>query len=181
MPLIKIKKYVFERRLSVDRERLSRKLKLRSWNEIKTIGFLYVVPDEQNYIRFTNFVGRLQSQKKEIRALGLLKNKDIPHYCYPRIAFDYFSKKDVSWYGKPGGVKVDDFVKIEFDLLINIESCDNHFFNYIVALSKAHLKAGRYSESCTHIYDVMINDEGEKDYEKLFEQIIGYLNVLRKS
>jgi hypothetical protein len=176
-----LKKYVYKRRLSGDKAKVYRNLALRSWDEIKTIGFLYTVQDETEYIKFTSLVANLQSQKKEVRALGLLKSRDIPHYCYPRLAFDYFSKRDVSWYGKPGGNKVDDFLKVEFDLLVNLELCDIPYFNYIVTLSNAHLKAGMYSEKCSNIYDIMIHDKEVKDYIALFEHIKDYINVLRPS
>jgi hypothetical protein len=176
-----IKQYVFDRRLSGDSAKVHRKLTLRSWNQIRSVGFLYYVPDEHGYVRFTSFIGKIQKQKKEIRALGYLRSKDIPHYCYPRLAFDYFSNRDVSWYGKPGGTKVHDFIKFEFDLLVNLELRDNPYFNYIMALSKARLKAGIYSEKCAKLYDIMIDDTDVKDQIALFEQITTYLNVLRSS
>jgi len=181
MPINKIKQVFYNSRIRRDRKKLSRTLELKSWDQIRTIGFLYVVPDETEYVRFTDFVGRLQSQKKDVKAMGLLRSKNIPHYCYPRLAFDYISRKSLTWYGIPRGLKISDFLNNEFDLLVNIDMEDNRIFNYIVAASRAHLKAGTCREKYAEIYDLMINVGEFKDYETLLEHIINYLNILRKS
>lgn len=179
MPIKKIKSKVLRRKTLGDSEKSTRQKKLQSWDAIKTIGILYRVPEEADYVRFTNFIARFQADKKEVRTLGLLKTKMIPHYCYPRLAFDYFTPKELNWFGKPGGPKVNDFIATEFDILVNLDLTGDTVFDYIIGVSKARLKCGFYREDVVPLYDFMIRS-GKPDLpEELMEQIIVWLKALK--
>jgi hypothetical protein len=140
---------------------------------------LYTVPEETDYVRFTENISTLQGEKKEVKTLGLHLSKEVPHYCYPRLAFDYFSRKDLNWFGKPGGSKVTDFINTEFDLLINLDLSCAPVFDYIVGVSKARLKCGLYKTETAALYDFMISDLETKNPEKLMIQIIDWLKTLK--
>jgi hypothetical protein len=178
MPIKKIKQNALKRRIKSGVDKKNRELKLQSWATVKTIGFLYIVPDEQEYIKFTSFINSLQAEKKEIKALGLLTTKEMPHYCYPRLSFDYFSRKETNWYGKPVGSKVNDFVDTPFDLLINLDLSGNLVFDCIVSISAARLKAGIFRKENAAPYDLMIDDSSVSDSGLLIEHVISWIKTL---
>ncbi len=181
MPIKKIKEGVLKRRTAGDSVKSRRSKKLQSWEAIRSIGILYHVPDEAAYVRFTNYIATIQSAKKDVKTLGLYAGKEIPHYCYPRLSFDYFNRKDLNWFGKPGGIKVNDFINTEFDLLVNLDLSSAKVFDYIVGVSKARLKCGRYHTDTVALYDFMISDSHPDSPETLMDEIIEWLRNLKSA
>lgn len=179
MPIHNITSKILNKKILSESKKSVREKKLSSWDSIRSIGILYVVPEEMPYVRFTNYISQLQADKKEVRTLGLLKTKTIPHYCYPRLAFDYFTPKDVNWFGKPGGSKVDDFIGIPFDVLVNLDLSGKASITYIAGVSKAQLKCGFYREEAVPCLDFMIRTSNPDQPEELMEQIISWLKTLK--
>jgi hypothetical protein len=180
MPIGKIKAGFLKRKTSGDSVKVNREKKLQAWDQIKSVGILYLVPEEKEYVSFTNAVAAMQSEKKEVKTLGLLSHKQTPHYCYPRLAFDYFSRKDLNWFGKPGGAKVQDFISNDFDLLLNLDLKGNPVFDYISAVSSAKLKCGLYRKDSAKIYDLMASREAPADAEALLNDLIALIKSLKQ-
>jgi hypothetical protein len=179
MPIKKIKAGVLRKRIAGESIKANRAKKLQSWDMVRSIGVLYTVPEEEAYVKFSAHIAAMQSEKKELKALGLHLSKEIPHYCYPRLSFDYFSRKDLNWFGKPGGAKVNDFINTEFDLLINLDMSCAPVFDYIVGVSKAKLKCGLYKPETVPLYDFMISDLQANNPEVLMNQIVDWLKTFK--
>lgn len=179
MPLSKIKSAILHKKIRNESGKSGRNKALIPWDSVKTIGVMYVVPEEAGYVRFTNFISSIQAEKKEVRTLGYCKSKLIPHYCYPRLAFDYFTPKDINWFGKPGGPKVNDFMGSDFDVLINLDLSGKSTFDYISCNAKARLKTGLYREESVACYDFMIRMNTPDHPEELMAQIISWLRDLK--
>ena len=64
-----------------------------------------------------------------------------------------FYKKDLNWYYKPQNYIIDNFIKKEYDILINL--CDSSIIpiKYLVASSLAHFKIGQFEDGF-EIYDL---------------------------
>ena len=93
------------------------------------------------------------------------------------MQYDFFSNKDLNWYYKPQNYIIDNFVKKEYDILINL--CDSNCIpiKYLVASSIAHFKIGRYEDNYT-IYDLMIELNKDKSIDKLMQEIKHYLTLI---
>ncbi|MEI6765781.1 MAG: hypothetical protein WCM76_09080 [Bacteroidota bacterium] len=171
------------RKIQYNREagRNTRNKLMTSLAEAKSIGILYNVEDEQLNQRFTAFVSRLQSERKEVRTLGFIKYKDTPHYCFPKLMSDYVTRRTTTWYGKPFGDKVRDFANKEFDILFNLDLQDNPTLLYITGISQAKLKVGKFNEAHTSFFDLMIAAEAGVSVESFCEQVITYMNMIKTS
>ena len=147
----------------------------------KYIGILYVVGDEKQYQQICDFVKSLQDDRKEVKAIGFINNKNIPHYCYPKIAYDYFTVKDLNWFLKPSNTFVNDFMNKEFDMLIDIsiESCFS--IQYIAGLSKAKFKVGRYGINPSNFYDLMLQVDDKIKLVDYLKDIKHYLTMLNSN
>jgi hypothetical protein len=152
--------------------------KLCPMKQARSIGILYEVGDEQEYIRITRFVSELQSTKKEVRTLGYISGKIIPHYCYPKLAYDYISKKNINWYYKPYGDKFRDFAKQDFDLLLNLDMKNNLSLHYAAAMSQASMKAGAYDDIFKCVYDFMVYTAQISGTEELTVEIIKNIELI---
>ena len=85
----------------------------------------------------------------------------------------------MNWYYKPQNYIIDNFIKKEYDILINLSDSSCIPIKYLVASSVARFKIGRFEEGY-EIYDLMIKLEKEKGKERLMEEIKHYLNLINK-
>jgi hypothetical protein len=172
-----IQEYLLASDLKKELARSVRDKKFISFEKSRSIGILYKVGEEKDQIEFSAFVTRLKEEKKEIKALGLIKYKDIPHYCYPKLSYDYVTTRNINWMKKPTGEKVSDFIAKDFDILINFDTTLNPSLNYIAGLSHAKCKVGLFHESNKAIYDLMINTNPDCPFQELAEHFLTYINM----
>lgn len=160
---------------------MKRKKITTNLSKAKYIGILYVVGDENQYLKVCDFVKSLQDERKEVKAIGFVNNKAIPYYCYPKIAYDYFTIKDLNWFMKPSNSFVHDFINKEFDMLIDIsiESCFS--IQYIAGLSKANFKVGRYGINPLNFYDLMLQVDDKINLIDYLKYIKHYLTILNSN
>jgi hypothetical protein len=90
------------------------------------------------------------------------------------------TSKDLNWLGLPKPGPVDDFIKMEFDVLFNIALEQNRVLDYITALSHAKFKIG-WSSQKSSFFDLNINISGKQDALYLAQQQIYYLAQLNKT
>ncbi len=143
------------------------------------IGILYDASEEENYHVVYNFVRTLIEQQKKVKALGYVNETIIPHYCHPRLSFDYFTLKDLNWYKKPIGHFVKDFVSNEFDMVINLDVNNLNQLTYITGISAARFKVGRFNDGNKDSFDLMIDLKDPTNIEILLKEINHYLTILR--
>lgn len=92
-----------------------------------------------------------------------------------------FSEREVSWWLKPSGKAVDDFLSEEYDILIDLSDQDHYPLLYIMASATSGLNVSRYSELKKDVADLLIRLEGEEDAAALMKHIRHYLNQLNPS
>jgi hypothetical protein len=149
--------------------------------DAENIGILYDASNEENYKIVFEFIRNLTDQQKKCKSLGFVNNSVIPHYCHPRLSFDYFTLKDHNWYNRPVSVFVKDYIQNEFDISINLDIGHNRSLNYISGLSRAHFKVGRYHEDNTQLYDFMIDMKDPVSLESYIKELTHYLSILKTS
>ena len=85
----------------------------------------------------------------------------------------------MNWYYKPQNYIIDNFIKKEYDILINVSDSSCIPIKYLVASSMARFKIGQFEEGY-EIYDLMIKLDKEEVLERLMEEIKHYLNLINK-
>ncbi|OFX68905.1 MAG: hypothetical protein A2X12_05175 [Bacteroidetes bacterium GWE2_29_8] len=166
--------------LNKELENLKRDKVLSNLKTAKKIGILYYLESEKQYNVISDFVKSLQEEHKTVKALGMIPEKTVPHYCFPKIFYDYITVKDLNWYYKPNAICVRDFINTEYDILIDLTTENSFTIEYISALSKAKLKVGKADNLRKKYYDIMIDIEKNKDLKYLILQITHYLSMLKK-
>ncbi len=171
----KVGKWVFQRELRINK----RTKEVCNLSSAKSIGVLYDATNEEGIKSIQPFISYFFNLKKDVKALGYVNSKDLSYYHVPKLQYDFFYKKDLNWYYKPQNYLIDNFVKKEYDILINL--CDSSVIpiKYLVASSIAHFKIGIYQENY-EIYDLMISLKEDKSLEKLMEEIKHYINLINK-
>ncbi|MBP7497753.1 MAG: hypothetical protein KA792_08835 [Bacteroidales bacterium] len=159
-------------------ERKTQRVKAVNIASAKYIGLLYLVEDEKQDKFICDFVKEMQMHKKDVKALGFVKTKTIPYFCYPKLTFDYFTPKDLNWYNKPSNKFVSSFIKREFDILINLNTASDLTLHYIAMQSAAKFKVGRFDKFPFDFYNLMISNYEDKNQENFIKNILYYLNEI---
>ena len=55
-----------------------------------------------------------------VSALGYVNEKDKSFEHMSSLHFDFFSNQELNWYGKPRGMIIENFLKEEYDILIDL-------------------------------------------------------------
>ena len=144
-----------------------------------SVGILYDATSEKQVRTIQPFVSYFFDLKKEVKALGFVDANELSYCHTPKLQYDFFYKKDLNWYYKPQNYIIDNFIKKEHDILINL--CDSSIIpiKYLVASSLAHFKIGIHEENY-EIYDLMISLKEDKSMQKLIHEIKHYINLINK-
>lgn len=139
--------------------------------DAKTIGIIYNATEYVSFEIIKDFTKQISKGDVKVTILGYVHSKKlIDHYLY-RKGFDFFSRNELNWYYKPVSETVESFIQQPFDILFNL-SLEGYFpIQYIVGLSKASFKVGKFSQSENNL-DLMIDIEKEKSLmKKLHDEI----------
>jgi hypothetical protein len=117
-----------------------------------------------------------ENDHKEVLALGYYDQKELPPMRFSKLGLDFFTKKNLNWHFKPIAPIVKNFINKEFDILIDLHNNDNLHFRYIVAMSKARFKIGKYDKKVARFYDFMISTADHIALPQFIEQINHYIN-----
>ncbi len=136
----------------------------------RKVGIVYNATEFVSFEIIKDFAKQL-SQHSEVTILGYVNSKKlIDHYLY-RKGFDFFSRNDLNWYYKPVSEVTESFIRKDFDILIDLSLEKYYPLQYIVALSPAAFKVGKFSSDDKWL-DLMIDMEKENEQmKKLHEEI----------
>jgi len=157
---------------------LSRERGFLSMNDAKTIGILFEATDKEEFELIKKYVLYLRELKKKVKVIGYFSGGETPALTYSKLEYDFFSKKDLSWYNKPKDTFVSNFIQEDYDILIDLNIHDHFALRYIAGISKARFKVGRHKEGDDHIYDLMIEGTDGKGMKYFMRQVDTYLIML---
>ena len=143
----------------------------------KVIKKIAVLLEESQLLTSNTFLNQLQQEFK------------IPLDNIQLLVFRPFQKEDVysefditendfGWYGSLKLNKLQEFVKIEYDLLINYGFEENLYWNVITLHSLSTFKVG-FTSKDDSLYDLSISDS-ERNADVLTTEMIKYLKILKK-
>jgi hypothetical protein len=139
----------------------SRKMQPCNLNDARSIGVVYDATQPVSFEIIKEFVRKLSEKAEKISILGYVDSKNIQDQLLYRKGFDLISRKDLNWFYKPNAPVAEKFMNEPFDILLNLSLADHFPIRYIVTMSKAAFKAGRFTTSDESL-DFMIDIEREK-------------------
>lgn len=174
-----IKRKIAANKLKREFKNLKRVGKVKNLDEALSVGIIYRLDREDTYHLVKKYVKFLKEQEgiKKIMALGFIDEKELPADYQSKLEFDFFTRKDLSRFYKPGGTTVKNFINDDFDILIDLTNEQVIPLRYILNYSKAKFKVGNYSEENEPFYDLMIN---MKKYNMVdfIDQVNHYLKII---
>lgn len=151
-----------------------------NFGQIKTVGIIFDSTNPEDFELVKRYVTYLREHRKKVKVIGFYPAKRIPEMTYSKLEYDFFSSKEINWFGKPSSIVVQNFINEEYDLLIDLNINDHFSLKYISALSGAAFKVGKYNEKDIEIYDMMIDSDNTKTLKYFLRQVDIYLTMLNK-
>jgi len=167
-----IKKRLFKRCLQNNKPH--REKRITSLEQVKTMALVCQITDENSYKEMYALFSKLHTHNRSVWLLGYIDERKVPYYCLQQLTADFFSKKELNWFGKPNFIQLNDFLNKDFDILIDFSRNDLAPLRYVLSASKAKLLTGA-NNYAQDLYDLFFKDyEGMNDL-KLLKIIHDYL------
>lgn len=126
------------------------------YRKAESIGILFSVEDKQKHEDIKEFIRHLEQDGKRVRVLEFLpKKKDNYEFL-----FDFFSDKDISFWGRITSREAMSFVDVPFDYLYCVDKESNPMILHLLALSKARCRIGKFTEPQRDFFEFMIEHKG---------------------
>ncbi len=154
---------------------------IHNFTTARSAGIMFACRNEEEFESVKEFKHFLESEAIDTSVLGYVDDLEVPDHYLLRKGFSFFCQKDLKWSKAPGAEFVRDFSRKPFDILFDL-SLEDHFpLYYVLKLSPASYKIGRFLKQTE--YDLMIDIEKEVSIAYLIAQIKYYLSIIhtRKS
>ena len=143
------------------------------YQQALNVGVVFTVEDKQKHDSIKEFIKKLENDGKKVQVIEFLP-EDRENY---EFKFDFFSEKDLSFWGKITAENALRFSEKPFDFLFYIDINPNPFILYLLARGKARCRVGRSWEQGRSYFEFMI--ESINSNQSLIEGIYKYTTQLK--
>jgi len=143
------------------------------YQQALNVGVIFTVEDKQKHESIKEFIKKLEHDGKKVQVIEFLP-EDRENYDFK---FDFFSEKDLSFWGKITAENALRFSDKPFDFLFYIDINPNPFIMYLLARGKARCRVGRSWEQGRPYFEFMI--ESINSNQSLIEGIYKYTTQLK--
>lgn len=141
------------------KNQLKKNKSLRSsipYKQALTVGVLFTVEDKKKHDDIKEFIHKLEQDGKKVEVLEYLPVKKDNY----EFMFDFFTIKDISFWGKIESEKTLKFSDTPFDYLFCMDTERNPMVLYLLARSKAKCRVGRFQDQEKSFFELMIDSNG---------------------
>ena len=143
-----------------------------AYQNVETIGIVFSIDDETKHKSIKRLIQQLEDDGKKVEVLAYLPKKKENH----EFLFDFFTVKDLNFWGSFTSEKVAHFAARPFDYLLYIDIESNPFIRNILAMSKAKCRIGKFSEENEAFCEMMIQTANNID--SLVDEMYKYTKIL---
>lgn len=143
------------------------------YKQAQNVGVIFSVEDKSKHEAVKAFVKHLEQDGKQVKVISFLpKNKDNYDFM-----FDFFTERDLSFWGNISSRIIDQFTEKQFDFLYCLDTTPNPLILNLVAKSKAKCRVGKYWEKDQGFFEMMI--ESQEGVKALIETIYKYTRSVK--
>jgi hypothetical protein len=143
------------------------------YEKARTVGIIFTVEDKQKHFAVKDFIKRLETDGKHVQVLEFLPEKTENY----EFKFDFFTSKDVNFFGTMTSQHAIQFSEAPFDYLFYLDFEPNPMILYVLARSNAKCRVGKHWEEGRSFLDFMI--ESVSSTKNLIESIHKYIVQIR--
>ena len=143
------------------------------YKQAKTVGVIFTVEDKQKHFVMKEFIKKLETDGKIVQVLEYLPEKKENY----EFKFDFFTDKDLSFWGNITSSNAMQFADAPFDFLFYLDLTPNSLILHLLAKSKAKCRVGRFWDDGQHYLDLMI--ESVANTQALMDNMYKYAAQLK--
>ena len=117
-------------------------------------------------------IRKLEQDGKKVSVISFLP-KNTENFDF---LFDFFSEKDVNFWGTVTSENAIRFTEKPFDFLFYLDTLPNPMLMHLIARSKAHCRVGRFWQGNEKYFELMI--ESKDSTRSLIDGIYQYTSIL---
>lgn len=144
-----------------------------AYQKAVSIGLIFTVEDRQKHDLIKNLIRKFEHDGKKVKALAFLP-PDQENY---EFLFDFFTYREISFWGNITATSALQFADTPFDFLIYLDAHPNDLILNLVAKSKAKCRIGKFWKEGEPFFEMMIESHG--DTRSLIEDVYRYIAALR--
>lgn len=176
-------KDIRRRQIIRDLKNAPREKKIENIEEVKSIGLICRLNDEQHWNILHHFAKVMENQGKSVHIMALQdKEQNLNFVITHQSTFKCRLGVDFNMWGLPNEDAISPFVNRHYDLLIDTIGEGDFFSQYIALRADASLKVvyATPTEDPSEVYDLIIRGDGQVELKGFFNNIIEYLSMIKK-
>jgi hypothetical protein len=143
------------------------------YKQALSVGVIFTVEDRTKHDEIKELVKKLELDGKQVKVMSFLpKNKDNYEFM-----FDFFTEKDLSFWGAITSPLATRFADTPFDFLFYLDVTPNPLILNLIARSKSRCRIGRFWEKAHPFFELMIESQG--DTRSLIDSAYKYTRLLK--
>lgn len=151
---------------------MDKKIPLLALNNVREVGIVYNVFTCRVDV-LTEVVHYFESEGKKVFTLGFIDDKEFGNRFTDNREY-FFCRKQLSFWKIPKREAIDDFLKHDFDYLLNLDIKGELALQSISTFSTAKIRMGKHFDNYAFAQDFMIGSEVKSEKE-LFEEFKKYI------
>jgi hypothetical protein len=137
------------------------------------IGIIFSVEDKVKHDNVKELIKKFEQDGKQVTVIEFLPdNKDNYEF-----RFDFFTERDLSFWGKITSNGALKFAETPFDFLYYLDATPNPLILHLLALSKAKCRVGRFWNDGGSYFEFMV--ESVENIKVMIETMYKYTALLR--
>lgn len=145
-----------------------------NFENAKSIGILIEAGNRENLVFADKYRDQLRNQRKQVKILAYFNDKA----AHDNLTVNYFTDRDMNWYGIPNSEQVRDFIDRPFDILISLHLSTSRPLEYISTISNAKMRVGLHARDKEYCYDFMIDPTSVTNLNQFVNQFEDYFKII---
>ncbi len=143
------------------------------YKQAHNIGIIFSVEDKPKHDGIKELVKKFEHDGKQVQVIEFLPNKKENY----EFLYDFFSDKDLSFWGNITSASAIKFSGTPFDFLYYIDATPNPLILNLLAQSKSKCRVGKFWEEGSQFFEFMIESNGNT--RALMDNMYKYTSQLK--
>jgi hypothetical protein len=144
-----------------------------SYKKAINVGIIFSVEDKKKHEDIKEFIKKLEHDGKHVKVMAFLPKKKENY----EFLFDFFTEKDLSFWGNINSPNAEKFSDTPFDFLYYVDTTPNPLVLNLMARSAAKCRIGKFWDEGKPYFELMIESNGNT--KALIDSMYRYTSVLR--
>jgi hypothetical protein len=156
-----------------------RKFNYSSFTNARKIVIIWDASNTEEFIQLSKFHQKMHERRISVEIIGYFEGKELPDQLTAVRYLTLIRRKELNFFYIPVSPEADEFIKKDFDILIDINFKKIFPLTYLSFLSRSGIKVGLLdSKPGDTPFDLMMELKGPVSVQNFLDQSIQYLEMI---